>query len=76
VAVATNKLGYFNYLLILSERFSQLWPPKFIEAGLVTGPVMRQYACKFRVFYHPVLYDLTLKAESQLESPGPQTTAA
>ena len=53
LAVAANKLGYFNYLVILSERFPQLWPPhwwaKYIEAGLAASPIMRRYVRKYRV---------------------------
>jgi hypothetical protein len=72
LAVAANKLGLFSYLLILSDRFPQLWPPhwwaKSIEEAFVTSPVMRQYLHKKRGFYDAELYDLMLKAESRLGS--------
>lgn len=77
LAVAANKLGYFSYLLLLSERFPQLWPPhwwaSFIEEGFVTSPVMRQSVRKNRGLYPSELYDLMLKVERQLEGriPGP-----
>lgn len=73
LAVAGHKLGYFSYLLVLSDRFPQLWPPnwwsKVIERGFVTSPVMRRCVRESRVLYHPELYELMLKAESRLEQP-------
>ena len=75
LGVAANKLGYFSYLLVLSDTFPQLWPPHWwaglIEEGFVTSPVMRQYVRKNRVLYHAELYDLMLKAENRIESPSP-----
>ena len=74
LAVAANKLGYFSYLLILSDRFPQLWPPnwwaKYIEEGFVTSPIMRQYVRKYREMYHSELYRLMLNADSRLGSPS------
>lgn len=71
LAVAANKLGFFSYLLILSERFPQLWQPnwwvKFAEAGFLMSPVMRQLVRKNKGLYDPGLYDLMLKVESQFE---------
>lgn len=75
LAVAANKLGYFSYLLILSDRFPQLWPPnfwaKYIEQGFVTSPIMRQFVRKNRKLYQAQLYDLMLKVQGQLEGPSP-----
>lgn len=75
LAVAANKLGYFSYLLVLSDRFPQLWPPhwwaRLIQRGFETSPVMRQYVRNNRVLYHAELYELMLKAESELEKPSP-----
>ena len=69
LAVAGHKLGYFSYLLILSERFPQLWPPnwwaRYIEEAFATSPVMRQCLHKNKELYHPQLYDSMLKAESR-----------
>jgi hypothetical protein len=75
LAVAGHKLGYFSYLLILSDRFPQLWPPnwwaKYIDEAFATSPVMRQYLRKNNDLFHPQLYDLMLKGESRSRSEPP-----